>query len=145
MLFPYVILLIAWYFAPQKQIMYSELQPISPFVFKNTQPTIKLDFIALGDPQAKPQVYLSSSSTQDPRVNVETSFREVENGYEWGLEGWTLVDIELNYLKATYWADLTDLRMLANGYQSWSQTREFNEYGRISKIPYPVAWITKMN
>jgi hypothetical protein len=145
MLFPYAILLIARYFIPQKQIMYSELPPISPFLFNNTQPVIKLDFTAWADPQGKRQVYLSSNNNQDSRVTVKNTFQEVEHGYEWTLEVWTLIDIELHQLKATYWTDLTDIRMLANGYQSWSQTREYNEYGRISKIPLPVAWITKMN
>ncbi|KAG2175075.1 hypothetical protein INT44_007553 [Umbelopsis vinacea] len=123
--------------------MLSDLARISPLSFNLSSPVIHLDYTALSDPQAKRQAYLSSN--QDPRVTVENSFREVENGYELTLELCTMVDVELHTLKATYWADLTDIRMLANGFQSWSQTRELNEYGRLSKIPYPVAWITKFD
>jgi hypothetical protein len=145
LLLPLIILLIATYFAPtpKMKLMYSDLARISPLSFNHSRPVIQLDYTALSDPQAKRQVYLSSN--QDTRVTVENSFREVENGYELTLELWTMVDVELHALKATYWADLTDIKMLANGYQSWSQTRELNEYGRLSKIPYPVAWVTKFD
>ncbi|KAJ2955501.1 hypothetical protein NQZ79_g8497 [Umbelopsis isabellina] len=126
--------------------MPSGLPVISPLVFQNTQPVIHFDYTLLTDPQAVRLQYISTSdSPQTSRLKVETSFEKVERGYEWIMELSTPEDIEVHHLTATYWADLTDMQMLANGYQSWSQTREFNERGRITKIPAPVAWVTKFD
>ncbi|KAI9274211.1 glycoside hydrolase superfamily [Sporodiniella umbellata] len=41
--------------------------------------------------------------------------------------------------------DLHEQRMLANGFQSWSQARELSVNDKIQAIPSSVAWYTQMN
>lgn len=54
-------------------------------------------------------------------------------------------DIELIHFEAKFSAVLTDLRMLANGFQSWSQTKELGQNDRIQDIKKSVAWYTQYN
>lgn len=54
-------------------------------------------------------------------------------------------DMELVHFEAKFSAVLTDLRMLANGFQSWSQTKELGQNDRIQDIKKSVAWYTQYN
>lgn len=56
-----------------------------------------------------------------------------------------LKQVELVYFNATFLADLQDQRMLANGFQSWSQSKELSRNDKIPPIPSSVAWYTQMN
>lgn len=42
-------------------------------------------------------------------------------------------------------ADLKDQRMMANGFQSWSQAREFTKNDKIPAIRSSIAWYTQLN
>ncbi|KAG0169399.1 hypothetical protein DFQ28_003950 [Apophysomyces sp. BC1034] len=53
--------------------------------------------------------------------------------------------LELVHFEAKYSADLTGQRMLANGFQSWSQAREMEHHSRIPAIRSSVAWYTQFN
>ncbi|KAL7310111.1 hypothetical protein PS15m_010913 [Mucor circinelloides] len=53
--------------------------------------------------------------------------------------------IELVKFEATYMADLKDQRMMANGFQSWSQAREFTKNDKIPAIRTGIAWYTQLN
>ncbi|KAI7869993.1 glycoside hydrolase superfamily [Spinellus fusiger] len=51
----------------------------------------------------------------------------------------------LSHFEAKYSVDLTDQRMLANGFQSWSQAREMQQTDRIPSIRSGIAWYTQYN
>lgn len=53
--------------------------------------------------------------------------------------------IELLGFEASYFAELRDLRMMANGFQSWSQAREFTKNDKIPGIRSGIAWYTQYN
>lgn len=53
--------------------------------------------------------------------------------------------VELVHFEAKYFADLKDQRMLANGFQSWSQARELTADDRIPSIRSTVAYFTQLN
>ncbi|KAI8983901.1 glycoside hydrolase superfamily [Pilobolus umbonatus] len=57
----------------------------------------------------------------------------------------TSIDIELIHFRVNYMIDLELQKMLANGFQSWSQTREFNNSNKIPAIRSPIAWYTQLN
>lgn len=56
-----------------------------------------------------------------------------------------LKPVELVHFEVKYFADLTDQRMLANGFQSWSQARELTANDRIPSIRSTVAYLTQLN
>jgi hypothetical protein len=56
-----------------------------------------------------------------------------------------LKPIELVKFETTYMADLKDQRMMANGFQSWSQAREFTKNDKIPAIRTGIAWYTQLN
>jgi hypothetical protein len=53
--------------------------------------------------------------------------------------------IELVQFQATFIADLKYQRMMANGFQSWSQAREFTKNDKIPAIRSSIAWYTQLN
>ncbi|KAI8643002.1 glycoside hydrolase superfamily [Parasitella parasitica] len=53
--------------------------------------------------------------------------------------------IELVKFEATYMTDLKNQRMMANGFQSWSQAREFTKDDKIPPIRSGIAWYTQLN
>lgn len=53
--------------------------------------------------------------------------------------------LELVHFEVKYFADLKDQRMLANGFQSWSQAREMEADDRIPAIRSTVAYLTQYN
>lgn len=56
-----------------------------------------------------------------------------------------LKPIELVHFEAKYLVDLDGQRMLANGFQSWSQAREYEAHDRIPAIRSSVAYWTQYN
>ena len=48
-------------------------------------------------------------------------------------------------IELKYDTDLKDMKMLSNGFQSWSQTREFDSKSRIQKIQSTIAWYTQFH
>lgn len=89
---------------------------------------------------------------QDPfetdavQVHFDVS-RHTDNqgGYLLGFTIKALQSIELIHFNATFLADLQNQAMLANGFQNWSQAREFDKRDRISAIPSSVSWYTQFN
>ncbi|KAI8384254.1 glycoside hydrolase superfamily [Radiomyces spectabilis] len=55
------------------------------------------------------------------------------------------IAIELVQFEVKYLADIQTKRMLANGFQSWSQAREMDKDDRIPAIRSSVAWYTQLN
>ncbi|KAI9491355.1 glycoside hydrolase superfamily [Zychaea mexicana] len=53
--------------------------------------------------------------------------------------------LELKHFESKYLVELGGQRMLANGFQSWSQARELDAEDRISPIRSTVAYLTKYN
>jgi hypothetical protein len=56
-----------------------------------------------------------------------------------------LKPIELVRFEASFMTDLQDQLMLANGFQSWSQAREFSKNDKIPAIHSSIAWYTQLN
>ncbi|EIE80181.1 hypothetical protein RO3G_04886 [Rhizopus delemar RA 99-880] len=56
-----------------------------------------------------------------------------------------LKPIELARFEASFMTDLQDQLMLANGFQSWSQAREFSKNDKIPAIHSSIAWYTQLN
>jgi hypothetical protein len=48
-------------------------------------------------------------------------------------------------IELKYNVDLNDLKMMSNGFQSWSQAREFDSKSRIQKIQSTIAWYTQFH
>ncbi|KAI9005436.1 glycoside hydrolase superfamily [Phycomyces nitens] len=67
------------------------------------------------------------------------------NGIVLAIDIKALKEIELVHFEAKYSVDLTDQRMLANGFQSWSQAREMNKADKIPSIRSSIAWYTQYN
>ncbi|KAI8332852.1 glycoside hydrolase superfamily [Chlamydoabsidia padenii] len=55
------------------------------------------------------------------------------------------IGIELVHFEAKYSVNLNDQKMLANGFQSWSQSKEMGAQDRIQEIRKSVAWYTQYN
>ena len=56
-----------------------------------------------------------------------------------------LKPIELVRIESSFMTDLQDQLMLANGFQSWSQAREFSKNDKIPAIHSSIAWYTQLN
>ncbi|ORX61938.1 glycoside hydrolase [Hesseltinella vesiculosa] len=54
-------------------------------------------------------------------------------------------DLQLVHFEVSYTMDITDLKMLANGFQSWSQTAELGANDKLAAIPKGVSWVTQHN
>ncbi|KAI8095256.1 glycoside hydrolase superfamily [Thamnidium elegans] len=68
-----------------------------------------------------------------------------KGGYVLSIGIRALKPIEMVHFEATYMADLNDQRMMANGFQSWSQAREFTKHDKIPAIRSSIAWYTQLN
>ena len=56
-----------------------------------------------------------------------------------------LKPIELRHFESKYMVEIGGQRMLANGFQSWSQARELDAESRIPAIRSTVAYLTQYN
>ncbi|KAI9252663.1 glycoside hydrolase superfamily [Sporodiniella umbellata] len=53
--------------------------------------------------------------------------------------------VEINQFQLSFATQIQEQRMLANGFQSWSQAREFSKNDKIPAIRPSVAWYTQLN
>ncbi|KAI7864866.1 glycoside hydrolase superfamily [Spinellus fusiger] len=51
--------------------------------------------------------------------------------------------VRLSYLEFTMDLPVNGYAMMAEGFQSWSHSKEMDQNGRISAIPRPIAWATR--
>ncbi|KAI8066672.1 glycoside hydrolase superfamily [Gongronella butleri] len=87
-----------------------------------------------GAPYMNDQIVLSSTFAQNDPCGCILAF---------SLD--TQVDLELVYMEVTYTMQLKVLKMMANGFQSWSQSREGGIHDKLQAIPRGVAWVTQHN
>lgn len=126
---------------------------MNPEIFKTTSPTLSVlnrPYIqegVLGALQAFSGLSLNSSSPQErDGFTFKTKFDPVanHNGFILTLSVKSEKGGQLNGpLEMKYNIDLKDMKMLSNGFQSWSQAREFDSNSRIQKIRSSIAWYTQ--
>lgn len=78
-------------------------------------------------------------------LSDHTSANELDEAALLNLNVKALKALELTHFEAKYMADLGGKRMLANGFQSWSQAREMEAEHRIPSIRSSVAYLTQYN
>lgn len=124
---------------------------LSPSSFQTAKSKVDISYKIIGD---KKVIRLKNElvSTDKPFVDqtIQVSSKVVRHsdgkgGYILSLSIKAFKPIELVYFQATYMADLKDQRMMANGFQSWSQAREFTKDDKIPAIRSSIAWYTQLN
>jgi len=128
---------------------------MNPEIFKTTSPIVSVPnrpYIqdgVLGALQALNDLSLNSSGPQErDGFTFSTKFEPVanQNGFVLTLSVKSEKGVELSGpLEMKYDMDLKDLKMLSNGFQSWSQAREFDSNSRIQKIRSTIAWYTQFH
>ena len=131
------------------------LVSMNPEIFKTTSPIVSVPnrpYIqdgVLGALQALNDLSLNSSGPQErDGFTFSTKFEPVanQNGFVLTLSVKSEKGVELSGpLEMKYDMDLKDLKMLSNGFQSWSQAREFDSNSRIQKIRSTIAWYTQFH
>ncbi|CAO3612435.1 unnamed protein product [Cunninghamella blakesleeana] len=110
--------------------------------------TLNGNLIRPGIPQTfdKLNISLSIKEAKEDPINKDKP-KEHQDGYIVNFVLQPLVDIELIHFEAKYVdiTGLTNFKMLANGFQSWSQAREMTKDDKISSIRKSVAWYTQYN
>lgn len=97
---------------------------------------LKNEVLAPGKPFANHALQVSSEVVRHT---------DGKGGYVLSIGIRALKPIEMVHFEATYMADLNDQRMMANGFQSWSQAREFTKHDKIPAIRSSIAWYTQLN
>ncbi|KAI8088996.1 glycoside hydrolase superfamily [Halteromyces radiatus] len=124
---------------------------LTPSFFTTASARVDLNYQLLASPNCEVIKYQDlqvqpGTPFNDPNLTITiTNTKTNGDGYILNIIIQPKVDIELLHFEAKYSTVLTDLKMLANGFQSWSQTREMGANDRISDIKKTVAWYTQYN
>jgi hypothetical protein len=121
---------------------------INPLIFEKSKAQVDFTYTTGGKQvKYKNELILPGQPFADKCVQLNIKFdrHTDQKGYILTMSIKALEDIKLAYLELNYMADLQNLRMLAHGFQSWSQARELTKNDRIPAIKSPVAWYTQLN
>jgi argininosuccinate lyase len=125
---------------------------LSPTSFKTSQAQITISYKLFSDKKKVLRVKKEIVQPGLPFVNAHLQVtakavrhKDEKGGYVLSISIEALQDMELVSFEATYIADLKDQRMMANGFQSWSQAREFTKNDKIPAIRSGIAWYTQLN
>ncbi|KAF7728996.1 hypothetical protein EC973_005027 [Apophysomyces ossiformis] len=122
---------------------------LSPSSFKTAVARIDIsyqlagkDVVRLTDLLVWPQQGYANDAL---KITSSADLHSEKTGYILNLQIHALKPLELVHFEAKYSTPLTGQRMLANGFQSWSQAREMEHNSRIPAIRSTVAWYTQFN
>ena len=124
---------------------------LAPSSFETAKAQVDIHYKLLGDKKViklRNELVLSSKPYVDDTIQVSSQavrHDDGKGGYILSIRIKAFKPIELIHFESTYMADLKDQRMMANGFQSWSQAREFTKDGKIPAIRSSIAWYTQFN
>jgi hypothetical protein len=129
---------------------------MNPEIFKTTTPTVSVqnrphiqDGGVLGALQALSGLTLNTGKpTEQDGLSFKTNHEPVtgQNGLILTLTVKSEKGVDLcGPLEMKFDMELKDMRMQANGFQSWSQAKEMGCDDRIQKIRSTVAWYTQFH
>lgn len=125
---------------------------LSPASFETSKAQITVSYKLLSDKKKERRIKNEIVQPSLPFTNAHLQVtakavrhKDDKGGYVLSISIKALEDLELVSFEATYLADLKDQRMMANGFQSWSQAREFTKNDKIPAIRSGIAWYTQLN
>ncbi|KAG2183071.1 hypothetical protein INT44_006052, partial [Umbelopsis vinacea] len=128
---------------------------MNPEIFKTVTPTLSFSHRpnvqegVLGALQALENLSLDAKTPhQQDGLTFTTKFEPVTtlNGLILTVSVKSEKGAELSGpIELKYATDLKDMKMMSNGFQSWSQAREFDSKSRIQKIQSTIAWYTQFH
>lgn len=124
---------------------------LSPASFETNKSQITISYKVKGDSRVvhhNNELVEPGKPLLDENLRVSTKavpHTDGKGGYLLSISVHANKPVELLGFEASYFADLRDLRMMANGFQSWSQAREFTKNDKIPGIRSGIAWYTQYN
>lgn len=124
---------------------------LSPSFFQTASARVDISYKTISSPNSeaiklKDAIVRPGTSYNDANLILTlTSTKAKDGGYLLDILVQPKTDIELVHFEAKFSTVLADQKMLANGFQSWSQTREFGSNDRIPDMKKSVAWYTQYN
>jgi hypothetical protein len=124
---------------------------LSPSSFQTAKAKVDINYKIIGEKKVirlKNELVLTDKPYIDQTIQVSSKVvrhNDGKGGYILSISVKAFKPIELIHFQATYLADLKDQRMMANGFQSWSQAREFTKNDKIPAIRSSIAWYTQLN
>ncbi|KAI8077967.1 glycoside hydrolase superfamily [Gilbertella persicaria] len=124
---------------------------LAPTSFQTNKAQVNLSYKITGDKkviQHKNELLLPEQPYRNQYLQVSSKVAphtDGKGGYILSLSIKALQPLELVNFETTFMTDLKDQRMMANGFQSWSQAREFTKNDRIPAIRSSVAKYTQLN
>ncbi|KAI9470789.1 MAG: glycoside hydrolase superfamily [Benjaminiella poitrasii] len=124
---------------------------LAPTSFQSSKAQLTLSYRLEGDKRTirhKNELLMPSHPFKNEHVQVSVKAEphsDGKGGYILTISVKALKALKLISFETNYLADLRDQRMMANGFQSWSQAREFTKNDRIHAIRSGIAWYTQLN
>lgn len=116
--------------------------------FRTSAPTVSISYRQLTPhnlPYSAPVSLKFSPALGLPTQQNDVNFKVFAEPYRQGvIVNFVLrpsCAIQMESFSATYDVGISGKRMMANGFQSWSQTKELDHKDRILNIPRPIAWL----
>ncbi|KAI9305693.1 hypothetical protein BJ944DRAFT_63862 [Cunninghamella echinulata] len=132
------------------------MSELSCIFFKDAVSYINISYRLLDSSEIKSHSYIvrpEVTVTLDNQIIISPSIKEAkedvmnknkpqqhQDGYIITFILKPLVDIELECFEIKYLVDFSNLKMIANGYQSWSQTGELHKDDMIGTIRKSIVW-----
>lgn len=124
---------------------------LAPSSFQTSKAQVDIYYKLLGDKKVtkhKNELVSPDKPFTNPNIQVMSKVvRHSDNkgGYILSIGIKAFKQIELVHFQASFIADLKGQRMMANGFQSWSQARELTKNDKIPAIRSSIAWYTQLN
>ncbi|CAO3596199.1 unnamed protein product [Absidia cylindrospora] len=124
---------------------------LSPSFFQTASARVDISYQVVSSPNCevikrKDAIVCPGTDYNDANLILSlTCAKAKDGGYLLDILVKPKTNIELVHFEAKFSTVLTDYKMLANGFQSWSQTREFGVNDRIPDMKKSVAWYTQYN
>lgn len=124
---------------------------LSPSSFQNAKARVDISYKVIGEKKViryKNELLSPGQPFANHTIQVTSEVvrhTDGKGGYVLSIGVRAFKPIEMIHFEATYLADLKDQRMMANGFQSWSQAREFTKNDKIPAIRSSIAWYTQLN
>lgn len=124
---------------------------LSPASFEKAKATVDISYKVIGEKKVirlKNEILAPGKPFANHALQVTSEVirhTDGKGGYVLSIGIRALKPIEMVHFEATYATELKDQRMMANGFQSWSQARELSKNDKIPAIRSSIAWYTQLN
>lgn len=124
---------------------------LSPGAFKTAKAVVDVYYKIIGEKKVnkiKNEILYPGQPFANHALQVSSEVvrhTDGKGGYVLSIGIRAFKHIELVHFEATYMTELNDQRMMANGFQSWSQARELTKNDKIPAIRSSVAYLTQLN